>query len=365
MAEGLATEIAGMFASADGPYLSRSLKGRDNMAIRRSNFLPCLRGRPGEHPEPLDRYSPSGELLSPWEIPVDRELALHLDPGRGDGAAYVPVRWGLIPDAATQALTELICVRRPRDMVVAPGGIRRVRGTDVYCPTQVLAAGDHGIALWVDDLPFDRVTGVLAYRDIRMVEHASGDESAHLTVIGATRRFTLHYRRRSRPSRGPQLEDLLLRIRLRTAGLSNDVAQYGDERCEVGSAPALVGPGASRVVLCLRAPMRSRWTPWKRAGQGAWRAVVLTDHELVLLRTSAARSAPDGGEDILAVPRSHLRGLSVAGASLYVDAGATHMVTLGASFARRVVKEFSEMVNESSPLAQPVVTQKGTDGVFR
>lgn len=214
---------------------------------------------------PSDRDPRSRELFSPWEIPLDRELALHLDAGQQYGA-YVADRWDLIPDVATQALTEMICVRRPRDMLVAPGAIRRAKGTDIYCPTQVLAAGDHGVALWVDDLPFDRVTGVLAYRDIRMVEHRSGDESAHLTVIGATRRFSLHYLRRAQPSQGPHPEGLTLRIRLRTAGLSNDVAHYGDDRCGGGAATAGAATSASRVVLSLSAP-GSRWTPRKGGGE--------------------------------------------------------------------------------------------------
>ena len=54
------------------------------MATRRSNFLPRLRAHPGKHPEALDRDSPSREMFSPWEIPLDRELALHLDPGPDD-----------------------------------------------------------------------------------------------------------------------------------------------------------------------------------------------------------------------------------------------------------------------------------------
>lgn len=49
----------------------------------------------------------------------------------------------------------------PPDMLVAPTGVRRVERIDMCCPTQGLAAGEHAVALWGDDLPFDRVTGVL------------------------------------------------------------------------------------------------------------------------------------------------------------------------------------------------------------
>lgn len=87
--------------------------------------------------------------------------------------------------------------------------------------------------------------------------------------------------------------------------------------------------------------------------EGGWRTALLTDDELVVLRT-AARSTSDGGEDILAVQRKHLRGLRTVGTKLYVDAEATHMITLGASFARRVVKQFSEALSESSSLPHPV-----------
>lgn len=328
------------------------------MAMRWSSFLTGQRRCAPALPEPADRDPRSPELICAWEIPLDPDLAAHLGPGRGYGAAYFPSRWGSVPEAAREALTELICISRPRDMLVAPAGVRRVGGADVYCPTQVLAAGEHGVALWVDDLPFDRVAGVLAYRDIRMVEHRSRAESSYLTVIGAAQRFTLHYRLPWLPGREPRLADLLMRIRLRAAGLANDIGHYGGDRGEVGAASMLVGLDASRVVLSLSAHGRSKWTPWQRTGQRAWRTATLTDREMVVLRTSKPRSAHGDSQDILAVPRNHLRGLSVEGASLRIDAGATHDVTLGAAFARHVVKEFSQIVVEPSSLPRTVATQK-------
>ncbi len=188
------------------------------MAMRRSKLLTGVRRRPPTRGEPWDPDQRSRDLFCPWEIPLDHQLAVHVDPWRGFGAAYFPSCWDSIPAAATQALTELIAVSRPRDMLVVPAGIRRVRGIDVYCPTQVLAADARGVALWVDDLPFDRVTSILAYSDIRLVEHTSDTESANLTVIGATRRFTVHYRCRWRPNTRQQVADLLMRIRLGAAG---------------------------------------------------------------------------------------------------------------------------------------------------
>jgi hypothetical protein len=52
-----------------------------------------------------------------------------------------------------------------------------------------------------------QTSGVLGYRDIRMIEHALDSHSGRLTVIGAVRRFSLHCRRRSR---WPSLGDLVL-----------------------------------------------------------------------------------------------------------------------------------------------------------
>lgn len=326
------------------------------MAVRRSSFFKRLPGRRPAPPEPAAWDPRSRGLISPWEIPLDRELAAQLSPGSGYGAAYFPSQWGSIPEAAAQALTELISVRRPHDMLVAPAGIRRVGDTDIYCPTRILAAGDHGVALWVDDLPFDRVVGVLAYRDIRMVEHRWGADSAHLAVIGATRRFTLHYRRPWRGWRGPKLEELLMRIRLRAAGPLTDLGQHDGHRGDVEAATLAMELGISRVVASFSADGRSKWTPWKRDGQRVCRTVALTDRELVVARTVAARSVRDGGRHILAVPRRHLRGLSVAGTRLHVDAEATHDFTLGAAFARRVVRELSGKAGQPSSLAHPVVT---------
>jgi hypothetical protein len=329
------------------------------MQIRLSRLLTSVGGRRLASPALMDHDPAPSELTSPWEIPLDRKLAKHLDPGADDGAAYLPFRWGCIPQAATQALTELISVRRPGDMLVAPAGVRRVAGTDVYCPTQVLAAGDHGVALWVDDLPFDRVTGVLAYRDIRMIQHTAGTEFARLTVIGATRRFVLHYRRRRRPSPGPQLEHLLMRIRLRTAGVSTGIRPNGSARRGVAAESLPLKPGVSRVALSFSVSGRSKWTPCERVSKRPFQTVALTDHELVVLRASATGSSCDGPKDVLTVPRSYLRGLSAAGASLLVDAGATHSFALGAVFARRVVKEFSEMISEPASLAHSDVTRGG------
>lgn len=357
MAEGLANENCGQVVPANGPYLSGSLKGRAMMHIRLSRLLTSVSGRRPVPPTMMDRDPVSSDLTSPWEIPLDRKLAKYLDPGPDDGAAYVPLRWSSIPQTATQALTELISLRRPGDMLVAPAGVRRAAGADVYCPTQVLAAGDHGVALWVDDLPFDRVTGVLAYRDIRMIEHTAGTEFARLTVIGATRRFSLHYRRRRRPNPGPQPEDLLMRIRLRTAGLSTGIRQYGSACCDVTAESLPLKPGVSRVALSFNVSGRSKWTPWGCVGKRPFQTAALTDHELVVLRASATGSSCGGPKDVLTVPRSYLRGLSAAGESLLVDAGATHSFALEAVFARRVVTEFSEMLSAPGALVHPDMTR--------
>jgi hypothetical protein len=303
--------------------------------MRRSRFFANLGGRPPVHQETGDGAGSSRELFCPWEIPLDHELAVYLEPWLGYEAAYFPFCWDSIPEAATQALTELIAVRQPHDMMVVPAGVRRIRGTDVYCPTQVLAAGERGVALWVDDLPFDRVTAILAYRDIRMVEHTSDTDSARLTVIGAARRFTVHYRCRRLPSTEHRLAHLLMRIRSGTAGLSNKVGQNDGDDCVTGGSLLPAELAGSRVMASLSTYKRSKRPPWKQL----YGIASVTDSELVLLRLSATQSACSGGSDLLAVPRNHLREISVTGAGLCIDAGATHTFLMGAAFARRVVKE--------------------------
>lgn len=301
------------------------------------------------------------ESICSWEIPLDHELVSYVEPEPGWRTGYIPSRWRSIPEAAVEALTELISVGRPHDMLVAPAGVRRVRGAYVYCPTQVLAAGEHGVALWVDALPFDRVASVLAYRDIRMLEHRSAAESAHLTVIGAAARCTLHYRPSCLPDRDSQLQTLLTRIRRRAAGLSSDFAQRGDDPGRQ-AAPSTVGEGgASRVVLSCSAPGWMKWVPWVHHNRGGWQTAALGDYELVVRRGPASRWDCHVGKDILAVPRIHLRGLTAAGPSLCIDAGVTRDVTLGASFARRLVREFSSIAGESP--AHPSETHQGSADV--
>lgn len=353
VAEGLANEIAG--ASANGPYLSERLKGRDDMAMQRPRFLTNLRNDP---PRDLQQGAARPDPVCPWEIPLDHDLAIHLDPWGDDGEAYVPSRWGLIPEAATQALSELISVRKPHDLLVVPSRVRRVRGADVYCPAQVLGAGEHGVALWVDDLPYDRVAAILAYRDIRMLEHTCDTESAHLTVIGATRRFTVHYRRRWRPSSHHRLTDLLVRIRLGATGVSEDFGRDSSDRCPSEAAWLPVGHHTSRAMVSLSARGRSTRSGWQHAGHRVWRTVAVNDRELLVLREPAVPRVAEVGNDVLAVPCRHLRALSATGPRLCIDAGATHTFTVGAAFAKRVVNEFSPFISQPSTLA-PSATSEG------
>lgn len=355
VAEGLANEIAGV--SANGPYLSERLKGRDHMVMRRPRFLTNLRDDPQRD---LQQGAGLPDPICPWEIPLDHDLAVHLDPWGDDGEAYVPSRWGLVPDAATQALSELVSVSQPHVLLVVPSRVRRVQGADVYCPAQVLAAGERGVALWVDDLPYDRVAAIFAYRDIRMVEHARDTESARLTVIGATRRFTVHYRRRWRPSSHQRLTDLLVRIRLGAAGLSKDFGGDGSDPCAREAAWLPVGRHSSRAMLSLSACGRSTRTRWQHARHRVWRTVAVNDRELLVLRGSAVPPVAEVGNDILAVPRRNLRALSATGPHLCIDAEATHTFTVGAALAKRVVSEFSQFIGQPS-LLPPSATSKGAE----
>lgn len=315
------------------------------MAMRRSRLLTRPAERRSVPAVPRDADLCSLEQLCPREIPLDPELAAPPDPGPGCGVAYVPPRWDMVPVAARQALSELTSVSLPHEVLVVLAGVRRVAGATVYCPIQALAAGHHAVALWVDDLPFDRAAAVPAHRDIRMVERVVAAGSANPSFLGATRRFSVHDRCLGRVSRrGLRLQDLLMRIRPRAAGLTKFVGRRGDGR-KVGEwAPLTLGLGGSRVVLSFRDGGRCTRAPWRRPDPGAWRTLILTDRELVVLRGFAARSAPGGGMISRAVPRHHLRQLKAIGAGRCVDAEATHTFPLGAAFARRVVRELSESV---------------------
>jgi hypothetical protein len=298
--------------------------------------------------ELADRCACTPQRVSPWQIPLDRDLAAYLGSVGSCPAAYVPRHWELVPEPARGALCELISIDRPRDVAVSPSGIRHVGGAQVYCPMQVLGAGEHGVALWIDDLPFDRVTAALAYRDIRMVQHSTNSESGHLTVIGAARRFTFHYRRPSQPSCEPQLEGLSLRIRLRAAGLSEGAAHYGD----------LEGWRAVQSID------ESAWPAWRTRARST-RTAILTDHELVLIEKSAAQFGYRHGEDVLAVPCQHLQRISAAGNRLIVDAEAISSVPLGAVFARRVAKRISKQLRESISPADYFTTNRAQPAPFQ
>lgn len=331
------------------------------MAIRRSSHS-TRQTRPV--PKPPGGAEQEREPIASWEIPLDHDLATYVDPGPEWGAAYIPSRWRSIPRGAADALTELISVERPNHVLVAPAGVRRVNGADIYCPTQILAAGEHAVALWVDALPFDRIAAVLAYRDIRMVEHRATTESAHLTVIGATGRFTLHYRPSWLPHRATQVQTLVMRIRRRAAGSSpNNRARHDRDPRQDGAASPEEDTGASRVVLSCNAHGWMKWSPWRRHSQGGRRTAELTDRELVVQRTPTSRWERHVGKDILAVPRRHLRRLSATGPTLCIDAGVTHDITVGAAFARRIVRQFSPIAGEPPALAHSLQMRQGSADV--
>jgi hypothetical protein len=309
-------------------------------------------------PEPTDRDPQPSELISEWEIPVARDLAAHIQPWEIGRASYFPTRWESVPDSATQAFIDLIDVSRPQDMLVAPAGVRRVGGTDVYSPTQVFGLGARGVGLWVDDLPFDRVAGLFGYRDIRMVEHADDGEYARLTVIGAMRRFTMRYRPRSRwpGTRDSFVDDMLIRMRLRAAGLTDSTVEYAGAEGDLETDSPLIGLGVSPVVrsLCAGGAAQNRWR--LLADREPRRVVALTEHELVVLRASAGHETRHGF--VLAVSRAYLTGLSVAGPRLCVHAGAVHAVTVGHGFARHVVAELAGLVDQAHCPSLPIEMQE-------
>lgn len=296
-----------------------------------------FRSRNAIQPGEADLY----QQISEWEIPVGEDLVSQLAPPSALGQPYSPSNWATVPPDAACALGETVGLSQPRDLFVAPADVRQVSGAYVYSPLQVLAVGDRGVALWVDDLPFDRVACVLGYHDILLIEHRLDDHSGHLTIIGDALRFTLHYRRSSWLS----LDELLLRIRRRTArtpetdvGLAAAAWSVTWSALATSALVTLGAPGPSRSVSAGFVPKPKRlhagkeWPPCSAA---------LTERELVLVRDAGGRLPLQHGV-VLITPRDRLTQLNADGNRLRVHAGTTaHTFEVGERFATAVVQELA------------------------
>ncbi|WP_020502513.1 hypothetical protein [Sciscionella marina] len=258
----------------------------------------------------------SAIALLPWEIGLDASTVKLLRAFQVSVPPYLPSTWSAAPGDAVAALRELVDVRYPQQLLVAPADLARVGRDWVLTPTQVLGIGKNGVALWVDDLPYERVAAAFAYPQITAVEHTIDGACGLLTVTGADRRLMFRYPRTSWPLIGNLLIDIRVRLgghvpsrypRLTGAALSTPWRH-------IEHSPLVrLSPGEP---LCIRPRQRAR-----RRGKTECldTCAILTSSELLVLRRDDERLPLVHGVSMVAVPVGPARSIRTAEAELFAD----------------------------------------------
>ncbi|MGH3492215.1 MAG: hypothetical protein ACRDRL_30460 [Sciscionella sp.] len=290
------------------------------------------------------RRTPQAGQSEEWEVPVAADLATHLNSGvqpfRPRHACEAPVD-------AVSALSELVGVRCAADLLVVPAAVYRVDDYHRYAPTQVLGMGATGIALWVDDLPFERIVGAATYEEILLVEHViESPDCARLTLLTLGGRLTVRYAAAGWPTMAP----LLNRVRARVLHFEHDGALRPDELAEI---PIQVGMGTIRASVSTHSERRRR----RLRNREVWPATraVLTEHEFVVLRNPPAGTCVHHRVDLLAVPRSKLTAIACTDSELCVHAGVTHRWSVGPQLVHAVKRDLLPVLIADLANGEPVL----------
>lgn len=282
-------------------------------------------------------YGPNEE----WEFPIEDDLVPYLDLGGGRRLPFWPrLLEGVAPDAV-EALSELVGVQRGADLVVIPPATRPTAAGPVYVPLQVLGIGVRGVALWVQDLPHERIVAALPYGEIAMVEHAIAGDYGRLSVLGAHQRLSLWYRTEA----WPVMRELLPRIRAATVGLPAPTAEMDGAALVTWdallSSPLVALTGAhSEISVSIDAQVAQGWRSHRRLWPAA--KAVLTSHELLVLADATQQGPLPQGVGMLAVPRTRIAAIVAKNARLTVATSAmAHGIDVGPRLAEAVRHEIA------------------------
>jgi len=268
----------------------------------------------------------------PWEIQVGRDLAAGLD-------TDPPSRWSR-PGAAAEDLADLV---GPGEVLFAPSATRRSAGGVAWTPEQALGAGARGVALWVDDLPYPRVVGVIPYAELVAADHAMAGRYACLVLTGVRKTLVFRYRSWAWPA----VADLLTQVRSRALRPGTpEPAHAGPSTLGWPGLPAspLVALGHPRHTRYLGSepepPRRWLWQPSRPAA-----FVVLTHQELVVARHVLGQRPLARGVQLLTVARDRITGLTARDDRLRVaTAGGVHEAELLPELAAEARDRFGPML---------------------
>lgn len=282
--------------------------------------------------------------IEDWEVPVACDLVPYLDFGPVLSVPYQPRWFDDVPADAVDALVELVDIQSSGDVLVLPSTSRPTNAGSVYVPTQVFGVGTRGVALWVDDLPHQRVASVVRYSQVGVVEYILTGDHGQLSVLGADHRLVLRYR----ATAWPAVRGLLTRLRGAVAGIPVSADEAGSAMStwdRTAEAPlGCLADAEPEIVVTVSAPRPHRWP--RRQPRPPAATALLTGPELVVLRETAERSSPTGGVDLLAVPRSRITWLSGSGAGLVITAaGIRHTFVAPAQFVDGVVNAIGPTVS--------------------
>jgi hypothetical protein len=288
-------------------------------------------------------------LNEEWEFPIEDDLLPHLELGGVRRLPFRPRSLERVAPDAVEALSELVGVQRGADLVVIPSATRPTAAGPVYVPLQVLGIGVRGVALWVQDLPHERIVAALPYSEIAMVEHAIAGDYGRLSVLGAHQRLSLWYRVEA----WPVMRELLPRIRAATVGLPAPTAGTDGAALSVTwdallSSPLVALAGARpEISVSIEAQAAQGWRSHRRVWPAA--KAVLTSHELLVLADATQRGPLPQGVGMLAVPRTRIAAIVAKDARLTVATSAmAHGIDVGPRLVEAVRHEIAPHLPHSA-----------------
>jgi hypothetical protein len=242
-----------------------------------------------------------------WEQMFSADLLPHLMPPGQPHAARLPLDVTLLPAGAHPALAGSIGRHTLEDLLILPATAQAygwVRRRCLYTPLRVLGSGDRAVALWVQALPVPGIRAAVPLGEIAAIARQASGPGRQLLITGRAGRLLVRYDAAS----DALMDAWVARLRRSVAG---------------DPAPVPAGyPAARGRRRALEAALRLRpdddIATSGRHGSGMRRTclLVVTPHELVIVRSAWSANAHRRLTDWLYVPRRAIEHASIGPGSL-------------------------------------------------
>ncbi|MGH3436620.1 MAG: hypothetical protein ACRDRN_09140 [Sciscionella sp.] len=286
----------------------------------------------------LSRHEEPGYPLAEWELPIAADTSAQLRHGLLDWATFCPNRGKGMPWEAAAALRKTLGAVSSAACLVIPWSTRHLHGRCyAYTPTSVVAAGERGIGLWVDDLRGPEVVANMRYQDICAIRMLTTARHGRLVLIGKGRELTFE----CETTTGKPLADFADRVRRAVLSEPRPLPEYSARvpqgwRAIVAS--AIVRLDNDQPVSVVSYPERHT------RRRHACTLIALTPFELVVLRASDGTPAPRSIE-CLAIPRPRITGIDADHGTLHVTSpGAEQVISASAEVLRNARRELADVL---------------------